>query len=306
MTEQPGSHIMVNAPAVPEGEDAIRCRQIEPADLPAIAELLTRGFPERDRRYWERGLWRLRDRDVPSGYPRFGFALTVRGRPVGVLLLLFAVAPDADALVRCNVSSWYVEPTFRPYASLLVSAALRLKNVTYTNISAAPHTWPILAAQGYRRYVQGQAFVAPLLALPQPHVNVRGVESGDADALDRLTPEIAALLRRHAAYGCLSLVCDSREGAFPFVFVPRPILRSRLTAAQLVYCRDLADVGRLAGNIGRFLLRRGIVVAVIDSPVPLPRLVGVHFSAKAPRYAKGLHAPAPGDLADTELVVFGP
>jgi len=305
MAEQADSQFMVNAPVVPDGRDEIRCRPIEPVDLPALAELLTRGFPQRDRRYWEQGLARLRDRDVPEGYPRFGFVLTAGGRPVGVLLLLFAVAPDAAATIRCNVSSWYVDPPFRPYAPLLVTTALRLKEVTYTNISPAPHTWPILEAQGYRRYSRGEAVVVPLLSAPEPDVIVRLVEDGEGGATAGLEPRTAALLRRHAAYGCLSLVCHSREGAFPFVFVRRRTVRKLLTAAQLVYCRDVADVRRFAGNIGRLLIRRGIAIMMIDAPAPLQGLIGAHFANKMPRYARGANPPAPGDLADTEMVIFG-
>jgi len=306
MAEEADSQFMVNGPVVPAGKDEIRCRPIDPVDLAALAELLTRGFPERDRRYWEQGLARLRDRDIPEGYPRFGYVLTAGGRPVGVLLLLFSTATDGVAAIRCNVSSWYVEPPFRSYASLLVTTALRLKDVTYTNISAAPHTWPILEAQGYRRYSRGEAVVVPLLSPPEPDVIVRVVEGEEDGAIDGLEPRTAALLRRHAAYGCLSIVCHRGEDAFPFVFVRRPTARRMLTAAQLVYCRDVADVRRFAGNIGRFLIRRGIAIMMIDAPGPLPGLIGLRFAGKMPRYAKGAHPPGLGDLADTELVIFGP
>ena len=54
------------------------------------------------------------------------------------------------AVPRCNLSSWYVEPSFRAYAPLLVSQALRHKHVTYLNVSPAPHTLPIIEAQGFR------------------------------------------------------------------------------------------------------------------------------------------------------------
>lgn len=305
MAEQAGSQIMVNTSMAPQGDEAIRCRPIELADLAAITALLVRGFPERDQSYWERGLLRLRDRDLPEGYPRFGFMLTAGGRPVGVLLLLFSIASDVPAVVRCNVSSWYVEPLFRPYAALLVSAALRSKDVTYTNMTAAPHTWPILQAQGYRRYSQGQAFVLPLLTAPAPGVTVRQV-TGEGDAVDGLDRQTVALLRRHAGYGCLSLVCDTDEGASPFIFVRRSTVRNWLPAAQLVYCRDVAELRRFAGNIGRFLIRRGIVIAVVDAADPRPGLVGIAFREKAPRFARGANPPAASDLADTELVIFGP
>ena len=64
---------------------------------------------------------------------------------------------------RCNLSSWYVEPAFRTYAPLLVSQAMRHKDVTYMNVSAAPHTWPIIEAQGFARYSEGIFVCLPAL-----------------------------------------------------------------------------------------------------------------------------------------------
>lgn len=44
----------------------IRCREIGIADLGAIADLLTRGFPIRSRDYWIDGLRRLSVREAPD------------------------------------------------------------------------------------------------------------------------------------------------------------------------------------------------------------------------------------------------
>ena len=59
------------------------------SDLDAVADLLTRGFVGRSRDYWMQGLRRQAVREVPSGYPRFGYMLDQDGQPVGVLLLLY-------------------------------------------------------------------------------------------------------------------------------------------------------------------------------------------------------------------------
>src|SRR5215475_14890539 len=68
----------------------IRCREIREADLDAVADLVTRGFVVRPRDYWLQGLSRQAERDVPQGYPRFGYMLDHEGKPVGVLLLLYS------------------------------------------------------------------------------------------------------------------------------------------------------------------------------------------------------------------------
>ena len=75
--------------------------------------------------------------------PKFGYLLESGGDLVGVILLIFSSIPGQDtSKIRCNVSSWYVEPAFRSHASLLISQAIKHKNVTYVNISPAMHTQP--------------------------------------------------------------------------------------------------------------------------------------------------------------------
>ena len=133
-------------------ELTIRCREIGTADLDAIADLLTRGFAIRSHEYWMRGLQRQSVRDVPEGYPRFGYMLDYDSKPVGVLLLIYTARDNgAGVSIRCNLSSWYVEPAFRHYAPMLSRMAQRHKHVSYVNISPANWTWPTIEAQGFRR-----------------------------------------------------------------------------------------------------------------------------------------------------------
>src|SRR5262249_11599524 len=143
----------------------IRCREIREADLDSVADLVTRGFVTRSRDYWMRGLKRQAARDVPQGYPRFGYMLDHEGSPVGVLLLLYSLRPcDGELAIHCNLSSWYVEPAFRNYAPMLTKIAQRHNEVTYFNISPATWTWPIIEAQGFRAYCKGLFFSFPLLS----------------------------------------------------------------------------------------------------------------------------------------------
>src|SRR5689334_15785750 len=118
----------------PPPSATVRCRQIVGPDIEEVIALLTRGFPGRKRQFWMRGFERQADRPTPPNCPKFGYVLESDGVLVGVLLLLFtSVAAGAEAAVRCNLSSWYVDPAFRNYASLLASVALKHKGVTYIN-----------------------------------------------------------------------------------------------------------------------------------------------------------------------------
>ena len=78
-----------------------------------------------------------------------------------------------------------------------------------------------------------------------------------------------------------------------------------MSAAQLTYCRDLQDFAGYAGNLGRFLLARGIAIAVVDTNAPLPGVVGKFAADKATKYARGAQLPVLGDFSDTELTLFG-
>jgi hypothetical protein len=291
---------MVNADQV-NAAPKIRCRQIADGDLDALADLLKRGFgARRTHAFWRHVLAGLKARAVPAGMPRYGYLLENAGVPVGAILLIFAATPGGEA-PRANVSSWYVEPAFRSYAPLLVAQALKLKPVTYLNVSAVPHTWPILEAQGYQRYSNGVFVAVPAVQRSRSDVRLLAADH-EPDAPHE--PFERDLLVEHASYGCISLWGVTRERAYPFVFRPR-IVKNVAPCAQLVYCRDVADVARFAGPIGRFLARRGRPFVVIDANGPIEGLVGRYFDGTMPKFFRGPARPRLGDLAYTETALFG-
>jgi hypothetical protein len=283
----------------------IRCREIGIADLDAVADLLTRGFVHRSRGYWIAGLRRQSVRDVPGGFPRFGYMLDHEGTPVGVLLVIYA-ARDGGTSIRCNLSSWYVEPGFRYYAPMLSAVAQRHKHITYVNISPARWTWRTIEAQGFRAYCRGLFFSFPALSRPAKGMRVEVVPQG-ARAVDGLSAADLALLTRHAAYGCLSLVCRGGDGrCSPFILQSMRNRRAAFRAMQLIYCFDVPDYVACSGAIGRFLLRRGRISVALDASGPMKDLVGFYRESRGPKYFKGPQCPRLADLSDTELAIFGP
>jgi len=286
----------------------IRCREISEADLEAVADLLTRGFVGRSRDYWMQGLKRQAAREVPQGYPRFGYMLDHQGQPAGVLLLLYSLRPaDGELAIHCNLSSWYVEPAFRNYAPMLTKIAQRHNEVTYFNISPATWTWPIIEAQGFRAYCKGLVFSFPLLSRAEPGMSVE-IVSSDATAVEGLPASEVELLARHAAFGCLSLVCRTADGAKPFIFLPMRIRQGFIAppAMQLVYSRDVADYVACAGAIGRALFARGKFAVVLNANGPVEGVAGFYTERRGRKYFKGPHQPGLEDLTDTELVLYGP
>lgn len=283
----------------------IRCREIGPADIDAIVNLLTKGFRshQRTRQFWVRALNRLAEHNTPAGFPKYGYLLDDGGAPVGVLLLIFSSIPLGGATrIRCCVSSWYVEPEFRGHAGILVSRALKHKQVTYLNITPDPHTIPMLEAQGYVRYCNGRLVSIPALSGWSRAARVRAVTRDTCPGEDLSSLEVELLLA-HASYGCMSLICSSANRRHPFVFVMRRKF-GVVPYAELVYCRDLQEFVRFAGPLGRFLAARGFPVVLLDADGPLRGLVGAYFDSP-PKYFKGPDRPRLGDLAYSERILFG-
>lgn len=300
---QPAPQLAPRPAAEPGDRAAVRRREIRDGDLPGVVDLLLRGFANRPRAYWANGLARMAARPAVEGCPRFGFLLDDGTRPVGVALTLFG--RGADGGVRCNLSSWTVDPAYRAQAPLLIASALRRAEVTFTNISPAPHTWPIIESQGFRAYSEGQSLMVPLLG----RAGERATVSSDP-ASWRGLPE-AALLDDHRSYGCSCLTVAPagapRGDPRPIVLLPVRARAGRypLPMMQVVYCRDAEDVPRFAGALGRWMAGRGAVALLVDGDLPAGA-VGRRRVRHNRKYARGPNPPRVGDLSYTELVLFGP
>ena len=236
----------------------IRCRQIDEGDLPAVAGLLDARISEPQSPVLAA---RARSTDAAraaAGLPKYGYLLETDGTPVGAILLICSAMPadgrDADAALQSL--ELVCRAAFRAYAPLLVSQALRHKDVTYLNVSAAPHTWPIIEAQGFSRYSDG-IFVC--LAGAERHARrrksrgVRRAQRAAGGASIRSSRRSSRNTPRTAASACGA---RRPQRAYPFVFRPR-LVKGVIPCAQLIYCRDIADFARFAGPIGRYLARRG-------------------------------------------------
>jgi hypothetical protein len=294
--------VLVNRNSLPPG--GLRCRQIDETDIEAVASFLARGFPAHERGFWLDAFARLTKHEPPPGFPKYGYLLESDRVVVGAILLICSTLPaDGAVTTRCNLSSWYVEPRFRPYAPMLVSQAVRDKDVTYINISPAPHTRPIIEAQGFSRYCEGIFFAVPLLRGLFDGAGVKILEA-------HVQPDVAfdplewELLLQHLAYGCISFWCATSDRAYGFVFRPNWV-KFFIPSAHLIYCADSADFLRFAGPIGRFLARRGRMLVAVDANGPIAGLTGTFRQGNMPKYFKGPKRPRLGDIAYTEYAMLG-
>jgi hypothetical protein len=74
---------------------------------------------------------------------------------------------------------------------------------------------------------------------------------------------------------------------------------------QLGYCRCIDDYVKCAGAIGRHLLWRGKPIVIVDANGAMTGLPGVYTEVRGRKYFKGPEQPRLGDLADTELAIYG-
>jgi hypothetical protein len=293
---------MVNS-SLPDRPSEIRARQIVPADRDAVAALLHKGFRlRRTRAFWRHVVDTLAARKVPGGMPQLGYLLEADGRVVGTILVIAStpgtgMGPDG---VRCNLSSWYVEPQYRIYAAMLAALAQHHGEVTHLNISPAVNTFSTLAVQGYTRYCDGIFIACPLLLRGDRTATVIAANREPPASIEAFEPN---LLRDHAAFGCLAFWCRTADRAYPFVF-RRHLFKGALPCARLIYCRDIADMVRFSGLIGRYLAVRGCPFVMIDASDSIPKLPG-HYLDGRPKFFKGPDRPRLGDLAYTEAALFG-
>jgi hypothetical protein len=281
---------------------SVRCREIAVPDFDLIADLLRGGLPTPSPDFWMRALDRLSKHAAPPDFPRYGHLLECNGVPVGVHLLIFAtIEVNGEPSIRCNVSSWYVEPAYRCYAAILASRALGYKDVTYFNITPATNTLPTLEAMGYVRYCSGRFVTAPAVLKGGWNTKIRRITRTSSAHTDLGLFE-NVLLRQHADYGCISLTCSLSGLNYPFVFLP--LRKARVVPyVYLAYCRQLEDFVRFAGPLGRFLARLGYLLIVMDANGPIKGLVGRYLDG-TPKYFKGAHQPRLGDMAYSERVIF--
>jgi hypothetical protein len=277
-------------------------REIVEAEHPAVALFLARGFGY-PAAFFTSLFEILRRHETPEGFPRYGYVLTNGDRIVGAILLIFTRMEDGDkAFVRCHVTSWCVEPEYRPLASVFFARALKRKDVAYINVSARSWTQPIIESQGFSRYSNGQ-FMTVAIVNALTGAGARGVvfrngadaPDGECSAFER------KLLADHAAHGCLTVWCVDDGVAWPFVFHALPTKRV-IPAVQLVYCRSVESFVRFARPLGRYLLGHGKMVVRIDANGPVPGLIGKYFDDVDPRFCKG-ERPRLGDLAYTQLAI---
>jgi hypothetical protein len=281
------------------GARRMRVREIQNTDLFELAALLAEGFPKRRLEHWRAALRLLGKRPTVDGFPRYGYCLEDEGRLEGALLLLTATI---DGVTRSNLSSWYVRPRYRLLATLMHQCAVRTGGSIYLNLSPAAHTLRSIEALGFRPYTAGTLLVD---ATSSVKIGDSIVRSLTPDLASTLAIDVRRWVQAHCRYGCDALLLEDKEGPMIALYRIKWLKRS-IPAARFV-AGDPARLAASSGPLMRALFPRGIPLALIDAPLLYTPARGIrHFPNRARRYASSSGAPpAPGDLRETEVALFG-
>jgi len=269
----------------------VKCRQIVESDLDGLVDLYLQGFPNTNREFWTLGFKRFAEMKPVEDMPRFGYALQTPGGLVGALLTLSSRRGDD---IISNVSAWYVARSHRAHSLLLVSTATNRKHVIYLNASPAAHTRPTLKAVDWKQYTFGQSLVMPSLGLRFARVS----QTIPADLPER------ALLEDHRRWNCVSLVCTTGNGIFPFVFRREWVGKRgrKVPVMGLIYCRDSGEFDYCSPALGRYFLKSKALGFLLDGKSR--SLFTRYLPGRDDRFYKGPRPPVVNDLAYTEKALF--
>jgi hypothetical protein len=274
-------------------------------DLPAAAELLAEGFPERSLAFWRHGLQLMRRHagNPAAGLP-LGQLLVDGTRLVGVVLTPASLRgrPDGSQYVLVNVSSWYVKPEFRWRAGMMLRAVVADPRHVYLDITPNEHVCRMLPIFGFKPMNTATTLaVLPALALRSTHG--AWVQPLRADHnLPAGAPPMDMLLT-HRELGCEPLLLQHDHGQTLFVY--RRHRYRRLPLARLTYVGSHAHLQRHLPVLARHLLGRGIPLLSWDSRIdgpthlPLVRKPGRSWFARGDDFAD--HT----DFIGTELCILG-
>jgi hypothetical protein len=279
----------------------VQIREIENSDLETVLDLLAEGFPRRSRAYWRFGLDHLRRRPKIGKFPRYGYLLDAHG-PQGLILLITSEGPGLES--RSNLSSWYVRPSHRTFATLLFTHALRGTKGTFLNLSPSLATLPTILEFGFKPYTAGQILLNPFCSLRtgKRTSRIKDFSQNCAVMLSDFERELAAT---HITYGCSALIAKSDDQARLLLYRVRH-LKDIVPYAQMLYGnpRFLCEISQA---LSAAFLVRGLPLVIFDAADgDFPPPFGQFFPNRGVRYCTGSTPPEAGDLIETELAIFGP
>jgi hypothetical protein len=278
-------------------------KPLEVADFPAAIALLCEGFPERGADFWTHALARLQEfaGNHEAGTP-LGLLMLDGNEPVGIALTPASLRRQRDGGTErlVNVSSWYVRPSYRWRAALMLRHLFADRNATFTDLTPTPEVQKMLPAFGFRPVNRG--LVLRLLAVhalaPARGFSIRRLAGAWPALIEGPTP---ATLESHRRLGCEAFLVEGPR-ATGLVVVRRQRFRG-LPGARLVYADSHALMRAAFGPLARALLGRGYLMLAEDAREPADAAGGL-FRPHGIWFARNGNFTDRTDLLGSELCLF--
>jgi hypothetical protein len=282
--------------------NAFSIRELEHADIPQMVQILAEGFPRHSLALWQARLNGMERRQRAPGTPLFGYGLEDGGLQ-GVALTFGSLhGPAETRQTIVNISSWTVRPAQRgPAAKELYRHATSADGVTFSNLSAAPHTLKTIKKFGFTERTAGQIVGIGVARAGGARRRILSLSEAERAGL---APVRAKMMRDHQACGCLIFCIEENDRLAPIMLLPRRV-RPGIPVAQLIYCERLSDLVDNSWAITLEVLKRGFAALLVDTSGPIEGFRGRYFPGRAAKYYKGPAPPFAVDHSYSEMIYIG-
>lgn len=277
-------------------------RELERADLSEAAQVLAEGFPRHSLERWQDRLQILERRSAAPGTAAIGYGLDIDGLQ-GVGLTIGSLHGPVDARQTIvNGSSWTVRPAHRGVAAIeLYRRSMSGEGLTFSNLSAGPHTLSAIKMCGFTEYTAGMMIGIGTARAKGSRRRI--LQLGEAERAG-LSPERAAMMRYHKSRRCLTFCVDTNERLAPLMFIARP-MRGGIRVAQLMYCEQIGDLVDNSRDVTLEIWKRGCAALLVDASGPIKGLKGRYYHNLDPKFYKGPRPFYAIDHSYSELIYFG-
>jgi hypothetical protein len=277
-------------------------RELEHADVPQMVQILAEGFPRHSLAFWQDRLSGMKQRQRAPGTPLFGYGIEEGGLK-GVVLTFGSLHGPAEARQTIiNISSWTVRPSQRgPAAKELYRYATSADGITFSNLSAAPHTLKTIKEFGFTERTAGQILGIGVARAGGARRRILSLSEAERAGL---APVPAEMMRDHQACGCIIFCIEEDDRLAPIMLLPRRV-RPGIPVAQLIYCERLSDLVDNSWAITLEVLKRGFVALLVDAPGPIEGFRGRYFLGRAAKYYKGRAPRFAVDHSYSEMIYIG-
>lgn len=240
----------------------LRIVSIDEKRLETAAELLARGFPEKERGFWTRGLSRLHTYSRVHDFGSVGSLLIAKEEPVGVLLKIPGYHMTTGQKLL-NLSSWYVDAKYRWFAPRMLQEAMADDTVVYTDFSPSENAAKLNQQLGFRTFTSRHLlFALPYTALVGHNAGrVLSINQVPDGALSKCQLDSIKL---HVELGCLAVAIKQDETYQPVVF--DLVSKRKIPLASVLYAKNAHMIIENLRPISRFLLRRGVPLLSLVTP----------------------------------------